>query len=107
MQTYSMMQEKGTILILSQLGRYRSNPTVGHLILNGLVWKPNGQKESKRPWDVKPNGHIMYYKCISLVNKNCSLLIIFHIVLAAHVCLTWYWSGRTRALHYFFEPFVL
>ena len=30
---------------------------VGHLILNGLVWKTNGQKESKRPWDVKPNGH--------------------------------------------------
>ena len=42
---------------------------VGHLILNGLVWKPNGQKESKRPWDVKPNGHNMYYKCISPVNK--------------------------------------
>ena len=30
---------------------------VGHLILNGLVWKLNGQKEFKRPWDVKPNGH--------------------------------------------------
>lgn len=47
---------------------------VGHLILNGLVWKPNGQKESKRPWDVKPNGHNMYYKFISLVNKNCILM---------------------------------
>ena len=48
---------------------------VGHLILNGLVWKPNGQKESKRPWDVKPNSHNMYYKCKSFVNKNCTLMI--------------------------------
>ena len=23
----------------------------------GLVWKSNGQKESKRPWDLKPKSH--------------------------------------------------
>ena len=53
---------------------------VGHLILNGLVWKLNGQKESKRPWDVKPNGQTMYYKCISVLNKNCTACFIFHIL---------------------------
>ena len=31
MKTYSKMQEKGTILILSQLGRYRSNPTKSNI----------------------------------------------------------------------------
>ncbi len=34
MQTYSKMQEKGTILILSQLGRCRSNPIKRKIILN-------------------------------------------------------------------------
>ena len=61
---------------------------VGHLILNGLVWKLNRQKESKRPWDVEPNVQTMYYKCISLVNKKCILMFYPSDSLAAHVCLT-------------------
>ena len=56
--------------------------SVGHLILNGLVWKSNRQKESKRPWDVEPNYHNMYYKCTSLVNKKIVLsCFILHILL--------------------------
>jgi len=43
---------------------------VGHLILNGLVWKLNRPKQSKRPWDLIPKSHILYYKCISHVNKK-------------------------------------
>ena len=34
MQTYSKMQAKETILILSQLGRNRSNPIKSKIILN-------------------------------------------------------------------------
>ena len=60
---------------------------VGHLILNGLVWKSNRQKESKRPWDVEPNGQNMYYKCISLVNKKCILMFYPSYSFASHVCL--------------------
>jgi len=65
---------------------------VGHLILSGLVWKSNGQKESKRPWDLKPKSHMLYYKCISHGNKKCIECFIFHIFCAVHVCLTWYRS---------------
>lgn len=52
---------------------------VGHLILYGLVSKQNRLRKSKRPCDVEPKGHIMYYKCISFVNKKCTLIFfIFH-----------------------------
>lgn len=60
---------------------------VGHLILNGLVWKSNGQKQSKGPWDVNPNGHHMYYKCVSFVNKNWIACFIIYIFLAPQ-CVT-------------------
>ena len=79
---------------------------IGHLILNGLVWKPNRQKESKRPWDVKPNGHNMYYKCKSFVNKNALSCFILQIILVAHVCLTWYQSRWLLVLLQC-EPLVL
>lgn len=37
-------------------------------------------KESKRPWDLKPKSHMLYYKCISHGNKKCIKWFIFHIV---------------------------
>jgi len=64
-------------------------------------WTPNPKwvsvevewtKQSKGPWDVNPSGHHMYYKCISIVNKNWTAWFIFPIFLAPHVCLTWYQS---------------
>lgn len=43
--------------VLTQAGEGEMDNPVGHLNLNGLVWKSNGQKQSKRPWDVNPNSH--------------------------------------------------
>ena len=61
-------EKKGTWLRSNVMG------VVGHLILYGLVWKSNRLRKSKRPWDVEANGQTMYYKCISLVNKKCTLM---------------------------------
>jgi len=52
---------------------------VGQLILNGLVWKPNRKRESKRPWDVEPSVTIctinVYHLLIKIV-LSCFILEI-------------------------------
>lgn len=71
---------------------------IEHLILNGLVWKLNRLSSLRDLGMRNPIVTTMYYKCIYPVNKKCILMFIFHIVLVAHVCLTWYQSRGSPAL---------